>query len=302
MTLRAAVFCWVVLLLIWLPAQSQSVISAQSGLIHFSEGTVSLDGSPVVQTFGKFVQMKSGSELMTRDGRAEVMLTPGVYLRLGEESSVRMLSNSLADTRMEFLSGAAIVDSANGSANAPITILCQGYQVQLHGLGRYRFDSMPAKLQVESGEAHVLQDGKSTVVAVQSVFSFGSGQTEQGLFEEPGDALGYWNRARTDSISQSNKEAGKATDLSAAMDSWRSDPDAVLRALRMSGYMPLRLYPNYRSSTLNGPGYLDSSRLRGPGYLGSGPYRYRGSGSGGTPIGPAMHRGPGGWKGHDFSR
>src|ERR1700730_10999373 len=162
MSPRGTVFCWVVLLLVWLPAQAQSVISAQAGLIHFSEGAVSLDGAAVVQTFVNFVQMKNGSELMTRDGRAEVMLTPGVLLRLGENTSIRMLSNRLTDTRVEFLSGAAMVDSSSGSATPPVTILHEGYQVRLSEPGRYRFESIPAELRVDTGEAEVLHDDKST--------------------------------------------------------------------------------------------------------------------------------------------
>ncbi len=331
--LRATVFCLLVLLLVWLPAPAQPVISAQSGLIHFTEGAVSLDGAPLSQSFGKFAQMKDGSELTTRDGRAEIMLTPGMYLRLGEDTTVRMVSNHLADTRVEFVTGAAIVDSANGSAKAPVTILYQGYQVQLRDAGRYRFESIPAELRVETGDAEVLRDGKSTTVDSQSVFSFVSGHTAQSTSDGPKDALDKWNLARADFISESNSAAGKATDLSAAIDSWDNDPNAMLGAMGMSGYLPrpltlypplsgysplvgpgygtfsgglglsplalypLPLYRYYPYTTLYGPGYLGSSPLRrGSGYLGSSPY-----GAGGTyhppagirPVNPGGHRSPG---------
>jgi hypothetical protein len=333
MILRATVFCWVVVLLAWMPAQAQPVISAQSGLIHFSEGAVSLDGAPLSQSFGKFAQMKDGSELATRDGRAEVMLTPGVYLRLGQDTTIRMLSNRLADTRLEFLTGAAIVDWTNGSAKAPVAMLYEGYQVQLRKAGRYRFDTIPAELRVESGDAEVLHDGKSTVVDAQSVFSFVSGHAAQSTYDGPTDSLDNWNRARSTFITESNTEAGKATDLSAAIDSWENDPNAMLGALGMSAYVPrpLSLYPPvsgysgystlpggiglnrlslyplpiyryYPYSTLyGGPSYLGSSPFpRGPGYLGSSPYpTYRGGGGGTyhSPVGShpvnPVHRGPG---------
>ncbi len=54
--------------------------------------------------------MEKGQTLATEDARAEVLLTPGVFLRLGSHSSFKMVSNLLSDTRLEVLSGTAIVE------------------------------------------------------------------------------------------------------------------------------------------------------------------------------------------------
>src|SRR3974390_3214021 len=82
------------------PAWSQSVISVYSGVIHLSEGSVFLDNRPVEQKPGRFEEIKPGSELRLEDGRAEVLLTPGGFLRPGDGSAVRMVSYVLADTRL----------------------------------------------------------------------------------------------------------------------------------------------------------------------------------------------------------
>src|SRR5579884_808545 len=66
---------------------AQSVVSARSGVIHFSEGSVFLDGQPVEQKFGRFAEMKAGSELRTDWGHAEVLLTPGMFLRIGDNTA-----------------------------------------------------------------------------------------------------------------------------------------------------------------------------------------------------------------------
>src|ERR1700730_316169 len=155
MTSRRWYFSWVLILCLSLPAWAQSVISARSGLIHFSEGSVFLDGQRIQQTFGRFDQMKDGSELRTEEGRAEVMLTPGMFLRLGENSAIRMVSSHLADTRVELLNGSVVVESENAAANGPVTILYSDYQVQLREPGRCRIDSAPAQLRVENGKAEV---------------------------------------------------------------------------------------------------------------------------------------------------
>ena len=90
---------------------AQSVISAHSGVIHLTEGTVELDGQAVQSPakLGEFVDVKTGQTLATKDGDAEVLLTPGVFLRLAENSSFKMVSNKLDDTRIEVLGGSAMV-------------------------------------------------------------------------------------------------------------------------------------------------------------------------------------------------
>src|SRR5689334_14600218 len=86
-------------------ASAQAVISAHSGVVHFSEGSVFIDDQPLDQKVGTFPNIKEGSTLRTEKGRAEILLTPGIFLRLDENSSIRMRSNSLEDTRVEFIRG-----------------------------------------------------------------------------------------------------------------------------------------------------------------------------------------------------
>ena len=88
---------------------AQAVISTHSGVVHYFEGAVFLSGQPLEARLGRFASMADGAELRTVQGRAEVLLTPGVLLRLDQNGSIRMLSNSLADTRVELLSGSAMV-------------------------------------------------------------------------------------------------------------------------------------------------------------------------------------------------
>ncbi len=77
----------------------QSVISARSGLINYSEGDVLVNGQPLQRKFGSYTSLKDGSDLVTRSGRAEILLTPNVYLRVGEESGIR-ISRTTWETRV----------------------------------------------------------------------------------------------------------------------------------------------------------------------------------------------------------
>src|SRR6516165_6834238 len=81
-------------------AAGQEVISVRSGVIHFFEGSDYLNDQPLEPHPGKFQILAEGDELRTAQGRAEVLLTPGVFLRMGENSAIRMVANTLVDTRV----------------------------------------------------------------------------------------------------------------------------------------------------------------------------------------------------------
>src|SRR6185295_11157481 len=102
---------WLCVVLGSVPAGAQSVISAHSGTIHYIEGDVTIDGNGLHPKFAEFPEVKSGQVLATDEGRAEVLLTPGVFLRLAEKSSVRMLSNALADTRIAVIFGSVLIEA-----------------------------------------------------------------------------------------------------------------------------------------------------------------------------------------------
>src|ERR1041385_5281441 len=145
-------------------ARSQSVISAHSGVIHYVEGKATLDGKGVQPKLGEFPDVKPGQTLAVEGAPTEVLLTPGVFLRLDENSSFRMVSNKLDDTRVEILSGSALIEVGELLQDNAITVLLHDAQIALLKKGLYRFDADPARLRVYDGEARVTS-GPETIVA-----------------------------------------------------------------------------------------------------------------------------------------
>src|SRR5260370_25553618 len=92
------------------PASGQSVVSTHSGVIYFFVGSAFLGDEPLQQKFGRFPDIGEGRVLRTTLGRAEVLLTPGVFLRLDESSSIRLLSSRFSDTQVQLLGGSAILE------------------------------------------------------------------------------------------------------------------------------------------------------------------------------------------------
>src|SRR5258706_3128196 len=68
-----------------------------------------------------------------------------------------MVSNKLTDSRLEFLSGEAVIEADSSAAQGEeiVTILYHDTAVRLRKAGIYRFDSEPAQLRVYSGEAEI---------------------------------------------------------------------------------------------------------------------------------------------------
>src|SRR4051812_37930103 len=79
--------------------QGQNVISAKSGMVHYMEGDVFLDGKAVEVKYSLFPEIKEGQVVRTDEGRVEVLMNPGTFLRLGEHSSFKMIDKRLIDTR-----------------------------------------------------------------------------------------------------------------------------------------------------------------------------------------------------------
>jgi hypothetical protein len=151
----------------WLPVAGQAVISTHSGIVYFFEGSVFVGDQPLEQKFGRSPEIGEGRDLRTAHGRAEVLLTPGVFLRVGENSAIRMLSNKLADTQVELLTGSAILESNDARKDNFVTVLYQNWLVRVPRQAVYRIDSDPPQLQVYKGDVEVSTTGKDAVVALK---------------------------------------------------------------------------------------------------------------------------------------
>ncbi len=214
------------------PASAQSVISTHSGVIHFFEGVVYLNDQPLESRLGKYPALPQGSELRTAEGHAEVLLTPGVFLRMGDHSSVRMVSNDLGDTQVELRTGSLIVDSGEPNPDTSVTLMYSRWRVHLLQKGVYRMDSQPARLFVRDGkaEAFAVPTGAKVPVDKGSLLPFAdvlvadrvSGEpaapksaaanlmgndaasetaASEPMAGEPNDALSDWSKGRGQSIS-----------------------------------------------------------------------------------------------------
>jgi FecR protein len=254
--------------LLTLPANSQSVISTRSGVVHFFEGAVYLGNQPLERHPGKFESIPQGGELRTEQGRAEVLLTPGVIIRMGERSTIRMVANELSNTRVELLRGSVIVDSSEPNSGKAVKLIYKSWNIGFIDQGSYRIDFAPPRLWVLQGKAKVTADNNKDAPPVGQGMDlpFASVLVPERSTDPPRDALSNWAEGRQQSISADNAIAANIQDP-ASMNTANADADAFT-------YYPMLALPSlgpglsdpYSSSLLYQPGF-NSIYLPGYSYM-----------------------------------
>ncbi len=125
------------------------------GALNYVEGQASINGQPLTPRSVGTVQLNRGQSLVTHSGKAEILLTPGVFLRVDDHSSVSMISPSLAPTEVEITRGRAMVEVAYIRKENNIRIDENGASTKLLRKGLYDFDADTNQIRVFKGEAEV---------------------------------------------------------------------------------------------------------------------------------------------------
>jgi hypothetical protein len=203
-------FLAVILALSAIPVLAQPVISAKSGLISYVEGRVYLSDQVVEPSPTHFPEVKENAVVRAAEGRAEVLLTPGVVLRLGENSSFKMLTNRLIDTRLELLTGSAVVEADEIAKDTNVTLVCKDGTVSLSKKGLYRFDTAPARLKVYEGLASAQVAGQNVEVAGGKMLGLGGTIASVEKFDkEDTDSLDNWSKRRGELVAMANVSAAR---------------------------------------------------------------------------------------------
>jgi hypothetical protein len=201
---------------------AQSVTSAHSGTLHYFEGDVAIDGAQVQSKVGRFSEIKEQSVLRTAQGRAEVLLTPGVFLRVGENSAIKMLDNRLISTRVELLSGTAMVESDDpltSIKDSPVSLIYKDYEIRMVKHGLVEMSSDPAQMKVYKGEALVNTENDRATVREGRLLPFSAALLTENFNDKVGDDLYLWTRDRSQSVSAANMSSARSLNPSSGYGS-----------------------------------------------------------------------------------
>jgi len=183
-----------------------AAVTPQPGALNYIEGQVSINNQALTSKAVGSAAMNDGDVVSTGNGRAEILLTPGVLLRLNHNSAVRMDSTELLNTRVDLLQGQAMLEVDNLHKENNVQIADAGAITQPEKKGIYAFNAdQPAvqvfdgKAVVREGDEHVdLGKGHEALLATQPLKS----QKFDRDAAQNSDQLYAWSKLRSEYLSE----------------------------------------------------------------------------------------------------
>lgn len=284
------------------------IISAKAGGINAVSGRATMHGrgSSEWQQLTIKEDLESGDVVKTgSDGHVEMLLNPGSYLRVGENSEFELANNSLENLEVRLLRGTAIVE-ATGTDDMEllINITTPDARMAIVRRGLYRVNVVPGnstelivrKGRVMLSDSHTKIKGGNKVVFTSGSVSIAKLQkAEKKLI----DNLDTWSKERAETVAKANTRIRRRemTSIMMAMRDPFSFPRSsgfwyYNRAFGCYTFVPFFLGwgSPYGSS-------YSSSFYGYPRYWGTGIYGYPSTGAGGSGSGSGSGAGSGGGSG-----
>jgi FecR-like protein len=138
--------------------------AAIPGTLNYVEGQASIGDQTLQSNDIGSAQLQAGQTLSTNNGKAELLLTPGVFLRLGSNSSVHMISPGLATTEVAVDHGSVMLEVSQIYSQNDIRITEDGATTRIQKTGLYAFDATQGQIRVFDGKAEVLDGDRHVTV------------------------------------------------------------------------------------------------------------------------------------------
>jgi hypothetical protein len=181
---------------------------ASPGAVNYIEGQVTLDGQPLAAHSAGSTVVGLNQPLSTADGYAEVLLTPGAFLRIGHNSQVRLLSAGLAGVQMQLDRGEAMVEVADLVKGSRLDVAMGNAATRIEKTGLYDFDANQHAVRVLDGEAAVTEGARTTKLKKHDQVLLASDKPlkKRSFDPKPAEAepLYVWSKVRSEAESEEN--------------------------------------------------------------------------------------------------
>jgi ferric-dicitrate binding protein FerR (iron transport regulator) len=214
-TLRIAALAFVALFGLAPAAQAQSqnrekyVIQAKAGGINSVSGAARVlrRGAADARELTTSDNLEAGDSVQTGPGgRVEVLLNPGSYMRVGENTSVELSDTSLDDLLVRLAGGSVVVEATGGDGvKLAINVKTPQAEAVIIKGGIYRFNVLPdgaTEIAVRKGRVLL---GQEEIKGDRKVLIKG-GRTEVAkLDKKQQDALDIWSKERAEELARANR-------------------------------------------------------------------------------------------------
>ena len=196
-------------------AQTQSqelyVISAKAGKVNLISGKVTFQRkADHARPSSSMSDLDSGDALKTgADGRVEVLLNPGSYVRVAENSELEMTNSALDSLHLTLKSGSAVIEATGtGGTRLLAQISTPQTSITIDRNGVYRLNVLPAgttEVLVYKGRALVgpdaamkVKDGRKAIIS--------NGAIEIAKFDKKSlDVFDSWSKERAKELATANR-------------------------------------------------------------------------------------------------
>ncbi len=232
-TLIATLFVATFVLFLSVTGSSQNrekfVISARAGGVNAVTGRATMrpHGNAEWRQLTIKEDLETGDLVRTGlDGRVEMLLNPGSYMRIGEDSEFELTDNSLENLEVRLTKGTAIVEVTGvDDEDLFIGITTPHTRMSIIRRGLYRVNVVPGdatELIVRKGR--VILEGSHTKVngGNKVVFSSGSFSVAKLKGADKKDPLEAWSKDRAQMLAKANSRISGRT-LTTLYASFRND-------------------------------------------------------------------------------
>jgi hypothetical protein len=204
------------------------VISARAGGVNTVTGRASMreHGNSEWRQLTIKEDLETGDVVKTGlDGRVEMLLNPGSYLRIGENSEVELSDNSLENLEVRLIRGTAIVEVTGADDEELfIGITTPHTRMSIIRRGLYRVNVVPGdttELIVRKGRV-MLEGSHTKVKGGNKVVFSGNSFSVAKLEGDQKDNLEDWSKDRAHTLAKANSRiSGRA--LTTVFASFRND-------------------------------------------------------------------------------
>jgi len=188
--------------------------SANPGTLNYVEGQASIADRTLDSKSVGSTELQAGQDLATGNGKAEILLTPGVFLRLGSDSHVKMISPNLTNTELALNQGVAMLEVDEIHPQNDIRISQPGASTQVLKTGLYEFNAADRDVRVFDGKADVqANDHEVTVKGGHELALNTDGKLKAHGFDKKqvaqSDELYRWSSLRSEYVSEANVESAR---------------------------------------------------------------------------------------------
>jgi hypothetical protein len=185
-------------------------ISAKAGGINSVIGRVLVKraGQSSQENLSAKDDLTSGDVVITKGGsRVEVLLNPGSYLRLTENSEFELTDNSLNNLQLRLVKGSSIVEATGtDDLRLQIRIVTDQSRFTIVRRGVYRINVLPGSTELLVQKGRVLVDGQLGMIKGGKKVTFNSGSSFTAkLTKKDRDEFDAWSKERGEFLARANE-------------------------------------------------------------------------------------------------